>query len=93
VVDEATAAQLEDMATVGVVLAMRGGVKGRCGVEECKKRPVLVVGDCKYCSGHFCADHRLPEDHACTGMDKCKTRSFQANESKLMHEKCVGSRV
>ena len=25
---------------------------------------------CNYCGGYFCSDHRLPEFHACTGLDR-----------------------
>ncbi|KAH3766007.1 ubiquitinfusion protein [Pelomyxa schiedti] len=68
-------------------------IKGKCTIPECKKRAVLLVGDCKYCSGHFCPEHRLPEDHTCTGMDTCRAVHFNKNKDKLMSEKCVSSQV
>lgn len=65
----------------------------KCDVPDCKKRAALVVGDCRYCHGHYCGEHRLPEDHRCANMQACKDSSFQRNQEKLLHEKCVSSRV
>jgi hypothetical protein len=30
---------------------------------------------CNYCGDHFCTEHRLPENHACNGLIKWKTKS------------------
>ena len=29
---------------------------------------------CNYCGGYFCSDHRLPEFHGCTGLNRERTR-------------------
>lgn len=35
----------------------------------CKEAAQRMFGDCGFCSGHFCAKHRLPEDHRCIGLE------------------------
>lgn len=86
-------APISDKDCLDVLIRVRGGLKGKCGVEECKHRPALVVGDCKYCTGHFCSEHRLPETHSCTGLAQCKEVHFNKNKDKLLREKCVASKV
>ncbi|KAI1355281.1 hypothetical protein F5Y01DRAFT_311196 [Xylaria sp. FL0043] len=44
-------------------------VKPRCTFKECKTAAQRIVGDCGFCDGHFCAKHRLLEDHKCTGLE------------------------
>jgi len=39
-----------------------------CGKEE------VLPFKCQFCQGLFCAEHRLPENHACTQIDKAKAR-------------------
>ena len=29
---------------------------------------------CNYCGGNFCTEHRLPENHACDGLIKWRTK-------------------
>jgi len=65
----------------------------KCSVIDCKKRTILVVGDCKYCAKSFCSMHRLPEDHKCEKMDDCKAKHFQKNETSLLQGKLVMSKV
>ncbi|KAH9892390.1 hypothetical protein F4778DRAFT_319648 [Xylariomycetidae sp. FL2044] len=43
--------------------------KPRCTFKECKSAAQRIVGDCGFCDGHFCAKHRLLEDHKCTGLE------------------------
>ncbi|KAJ3565639.1 hypothetical protein NPX13_g7435 [Xylaria arbuscula] len=43
--------------------------KPRCTFKECKTAAQRIVGDCGFCDGHFCAKHRLLEDHKCTGLE------------------------
>ena len=80
---------IQKESTLHLVLRLRGGGKCETETEDCTKRTVLVVGDCKFCSKHFCAKHRLPELHKCSGLDSCKKASFEKNANKLMSEKCV----
>ena len=35
------------------------------------KKTVPPSFTCRRCRGTFCADHRLPEKHDCTGLCKC----------------------
>ncbi|KAI8953222.1 hypothetical protein F4801DRAFT_576679 [Xylaria longipes] len=44
-------------------------VKPRCTFKECRTAAQRIVGDCGFCDGHFCAKHRLLEDHKCTGLE------------------------
>jgi predicted nucleic acid binding AN1-type Zn finger protein len=50
----------------------------KCTYLDCKKRAILVVGDCRYCKGSYCGMHRLPESHTCVSRqeiaDQLKTR-------------------
>jgi hypothetical protein len=43
--------------------------KARCTFKECPQAAQRIVGDCGFCSGHFCGKHRLLEDHKCTGLE------------------------
>ncbi|KAI0402245.1 hypothetical protein F4802DRAFT_618088 [Xylaria palmicola] len=43
--------------------------KPRCTFKECRTAAQRIVGDCGFCDGHFCAKHRLLEDHKCTGLE------------------------
>ncbi|KAI1380791.1 hypothetical protein F4677DRAFT_441124 [Hypoxylon crocopeplum] len=43
--------------------------KPRCTFKECKSAAQRIVGDCGFCEGHFCAKHRLLEDHKCSGLE------------------------
>ncbi len=37
-----------------------------CGAKE------TIPFTCKFCGGQFCANHHLPENHGCTGLEKFK---------------------
>ncbi|KAL7623285.1 hypothetical protein AAE478_006966 [Parahypoxylon ruwenzoriense] len=43
--------------------------KPRCTFKECRSAAQRIVGDCGFCDGHFCAKHRLLEDHKCSGLE------------------------
>jgi len=64
-----------------------------CKFSDCKRKPVLIIGDCKFCAAKFCAQHRLPETHNCTNIKDCKQQSFDRNKEKLLREKCVAAKV
>jgi hypothetical protein len=54
--------------TLHMALPLRGGMppkKIRCSFKECRDAAQRIVGDCGFCSGHFCGKHRLLEDHKC----------------------------
>ena len=41
----------------------------KCSFKECKDAAQRIVGDCAFCSGHYCGKHRLLEDHKCEGLE------------------------
>ncbi|ODV79738.1 uncharacterized protein CANTADRAFT_89371 [Suhomyces tanzawaensis NRRL Y-17324] len=67
--------------------------KARCTFQTCKALPLRNVGLCSYCSGKFCAKHRLLEDHICQGLQHCKDNAHEKNAMKLQSEKTIASRV
>lgn len=46
---------------------MPGGVT----CDYCGKQTYMPYR-CRYCNGLFCPDHRLPEKHDCTGLERMK---------------------
>ncbi|KAF2444396.1 hypothetical protein P171DRAFT_31955 [Karstenula rhodostoma CBS 690.94] len=75
-----------------MALPLRGGMppkKIRCSFKECKDAAQRIVGDCGFCSGHFCGKHRLLEDHKCEGLEDCKKESHERNATKLNSERTV----
>jgi len=87
---------IQKESTLHLVLRLRGGTgnKGnKCAFPECNQKPVLIVGDCKYCNSKFCGSHRLPESHSCPKMEDCRQAHFNKNKAKLEGEKCVASKV
>lgn len=47
---------------------------------SCSKEPGVFPYSCKFCSNSFCADHRLPENHSCLGLEKWKEENVQKPE-------------
>ncbi len=43
--------------------------KPRCEFKECKLPAQRISGDCGFCQGHFCNNHRLLEDHKCRNLE------------------------
>lgn len=43
--------------------------KIRCGYKDCREGAQRIVGDCGFCNGHYCGNHRLLEDHKCSGLE------------------------
>lgn len=83
-------------ATIDITLPLRGGVGGapkkkkiRCTHKDCKEPAQRIVGDCSFCSGHFCGRHRMLEDHKCTGLEDCKKESHARNADKLNSERTL----
>ncbi|KAF2657818.1 hypothetical protein K491DRAFT_676939 [Lophiostoma macrostomum CBS 122681] len=77
--------------TLHMALPLRGGMpkKIRCSFKACKDAAQRIVGDCGFCSGHFCGKHRLLEDHKCEGLEDCKKESHERNADKLNSERTV----
>jgi ubiquitin len=86
---------IQKESTLHLVLRLRGGGNGKksCGFGDCSTKPVLIIGDCNFCSSKFCGKHRLPEDHACPNLSVCREQAFNKNATKLYNEKCVASKV
>ncbi|KAF2085416.1 putative polyubiquitin [Saccharata proteae CBS 121410] len=79
-------------ATVHLALPLLGGMppkKIRCSYKDCKDAAQRIVGDCGFCSGHFCGRHRLLEDHKCEGLEDCKKESHERNAERLNAERTV----
>jgi ubiquitin C len=86
---------IQKESTLHLVLRLRGGSgrASKCPVDNCTQKPVLIIGDCKFCKQKFCGTHRLPECHACSNMQSCRDASFMKNKLKLESEKCVSNKV
>lgn len=84
---------LAEGVTIGLALRLRGGApKKRCGcmldaTQRCSQAAVRIVGDCSACSSAFCGRHRLPEDHACPGLEGVKKMAHDRLASKLTAER------
>jgi len=77
--------------TVHMALPLRGGApkKIRCNFKDCKDAAQRIVGDCSFCSGHFCGKHRMLESHNCSGLEDCKKEEKDRNRDKLESERTV----
>ncbi|KAK3378081.1 hypothetical protein B0H63DRAFT_235832 [Podospora didyma] len=47
--------------------------KIKCSFGDCKARAAAFSGDCTFCDGHYCNNHRLLEDHKCRNLDDVST--------------------
>ena len=65
----------------------------KCPIEGCFDKVAKIIGDCKYCDSHFCAVHRLPEQHDCSHIKDLQKELFEKNSSKLLKEKCVANKI
>ncbi|KAK4113882.1 hypothetical protein N656DRAFT_797092 [Canariomyces notabilis] len=61
--------------------------KLRCSFEDCKAAAQRISGDCAFCQGHFCNNHRLLEDHKCRNLEDCKREAFEQNANQLYKER------
>jgi len=87
---------IQKESTLHLVLRLRGGTGrpgSKCAHGDCSAKPVLIIGDCKFCIKKYCSQHRLPESHFCTNMQSCREQHFNKNKAKLESEKCVASKV
>ncbi|MCJ1390581.1 hypothetical protein MMC18_003441 [Xylographa bjoerkii] len=78
--------------TLELTAPVRGGMpprKVRCTFKDCKDAAQRIVGDCGFCSGHFCGKHRMLEDHKCSGLEDCKKESHERNAMKLESERTM----
>ena len=61
--------------------------KTKCSFEDCKSVAQRYVGDCTFCDGHFCSNHRLLEDHKCQNLEDCKREAHEQNAMQLNRER------
>ena len=52
----------------------------RCFHEKCTRKVQPIIGLCNYCEKKYCNFHRLPEEHLCVNIDKCRENSFKRKE-------------
>lgn len=43
--------------------------KIKCSYSDCKSAAQRISGDCAFCNGHYCNNHRLLEDHKCQNLE------------------------
>jgi hypothetical protein len=81
-----TAAQLSSFGIVnGSTIALRvpsvkvpAVRKNKCTNTGCKRKRSPIVGDCGFCKGHYCDQHRLLEDHKCSGLEDVSAVDLQS---------------
>ncbi|CAZ81743.1 unnamed protein product [Tuber melanosporum] len=86
---------IQKESTLHLVLRLRGGApkKKICNFKECTTPAQRIVGDCRFCDGHYCGKHRLLEDHKCSGLEDCRKESHDRNAIKLNSERTVVGKV
>lgn len=62
-----------------------------CSFTDCKSK-VCIIGKCKYCQCVYCTQHRLPEDHMCSQLQKVKHDAYATNSNILMQCKTVAKK-
>ena len=85
-------ALIPQSSTLQMTLPIRGGMppkKMKCTFKDCKDSAQRIVGDCSFCSGHFCGKHRMLEDHKCSGLEDCKKESHERNADTLNTQRTV----
>ena len=83
---------IQPNSTLNLSLPILGGMppkKVRCSFKDCKDGAQRIIGDCSFCTGHFCGKHRMLEDHKCTGLEDCKKESKERNAEKLNSERTM----
>ncbi|KAK4211629.1 hypothetical protein QBC37DRAFT_289763 [Rhypophila decipiens] len=51
----------------------------RCSFNECKLAAQRISGDCAFCNGHYCSNHRLLEDHKCQNLEDVSSAAEDPN--------------
>merc|ERR1711907_51607 len=90
---EPPAAKPEEAAAATPEKKKKKKKKNGCGIDGCKERVVLLIGDCKWCSKSFCQKHRLPESHACPEIKGCKAAASEILAQKVGGMKCVAQKM
>ena len=84
--------------TIHLALRLRGGGKKRCGAmldttQRCSQAAINIVGQCGACQVAYCGKHRLPEDHACVGMEQVRKAAHDKLAMKLTSERTTGRTI
>ncbi|KAM7185397.1 hypothetical protein V8F20_011816 [Naviculisporaceae sp. PSN 640] len=53
----------------------------KCSFNECKLAAQRISGDCAFCNGHYCSNHRLLEDHKCQNLEDVSYSSSSDSDS------------
>ena len=53
--------------------------------SECGKQSMSFT--CRYCGEKFCSEHRLPENHDCSGLESGKKEEFASSEDEEQGQK------
>ncbi|KAK3988311.1 AN1-type zinc finger protein TMC1 [Cladorrhinum sp. PSN332] len=56
--------------------------KIRCSLENCRAVAQRISGDCDFCKGHYCSNHRLLEDHRCQGLEDVSSTEYHVDPSQ-----------
>lgn len=56
----------------------------KCKCKGCKEKVAYIIGLCKWCNKEHCYLHRIPEQHNCPGLEKCREESLKKNEDLLV---------
>ncbi|KRH94956.1 putative Zinc finger, AN1-type protein [Pseudoloma neurophilia] len=54
-----------------------------CDFQKCKLKRCLISGNCRFCLFHYCAKHKMPEEHTCSNFNLCKKEANDKNASLL----------
>ena len=65
----------------------------RCSLSDCHKKTVPIVGDCKRCHKSYCSNHRMLEDHMCSGLNECRKDARTDLSEKLMEQKTIAKKA
>lgn len=54
-----------------------------CDYIDCRLKRSKVCSNCRFCEYLFCGRHRMPEEHSCVEMKRCKEEANLKNANKL----------
>ncbi|ELQ76398.1 putative Zinc finger, AN1-type protein [Trachipleistophora hominis] len=57
--------------------------KKYCDFVDCKLKRSKVCSDCRFCKYLFCGKHKMPEEHMCKEIKRCKEEANLKNANKL----------
>ena len=85
--------KINEIKQAKIVSSKRKSKKSICFYPDCTKTIAKFIGDCNFCSGHFCSGHRLMESHNCKGLATCKEQLHKRNADKLTKEQTIVSKI